>query len=70
MKKRNLVSLSRNQGSVADRNYPLHRANSASGEPRSRLGLLIAPGTDFVVGLFPGDSEEMREPVEVLRPSW
>ena len=70
MKKRNLVSLSRNQGSVADRNYPPQRPNSAGGEPRSRLGLLMVPGTDFFIGLFPGDSEENQAPLDVLRPSW
>ena len=66
MKKRELVSIARNHMAVPAVNFPLRQTSAASSERRSPLGWLVGPGADFVVGLFPGDSEEFQSADDAL----
>jgi hypothetical protein len=70
MKKRELVSISRDHLAVPAMKFPHPKMSGGNGERHNTFGWTVRPAADFIVGLFPEDSEEFKAGEDIHRLSW
>lgn len=70
MKKRELVSTARNHLAFPAMKFPQRTMSAGSGERHTAFRWPVGPAADFIVGLFPEDSEEFHATEDVRRVSF
>ncbi|WP_247048394.1 hypothetical protein [Arthrobacter rhizosphaerae] len=69
MKKRELVSMARNHLPVPAMKFPHPKMSGGIGERHTAFGWPVGSAADFIIGLFPEDSEDFHA-TEERRLSW
>ena len=70
MKKRELVSRAGNHLAVPAMKFPHRKMSGGVGERHSASGWPVGQAADFILGLFPEDSEEFLTTEDIRRLSF
>ncbi|WP_458113068.1 hypothetical protein M1D88_02605 [Arthrobacter sp. R1-13] len=70
MKKRELVSIATDRLAVSAMKFQHPKMSGGNGERHTAFGWPAGPAADFIVGLFPEDSEEINAAEDIRRLSW
>lgn len=70
MKKRELVSIARDHLAVPAMKFPHPKMSGGNGERHTAFGWPVGSAADFIVGLFPEDSEDFHATEDIRRLSF